>query len=348
MDYLILKIGIRPLSWLYGLILWIRHWLYDRGLLFSKSFNQPIIKIGNLSFGGTGKTPMTIFIAKYLEQSHSISILSRGYSRSSSGFLEVLKNSNVNLVGDEPLLLKQRLPITKVYVCESRVAGIEKINAINQERGVIILDDAIQHRALSGGFTILLTDFNLPFYDDILTPSGSLRDLKARAAIADLIVVSKCPSPIDQNKKNDLITKIKSYATAPVVFSFIKYLNPVNFFTKEVAHLNPKIVLLTSIANPYPLLDYLNSNSIITHHFKFPDHHYFTEQDVNKIISDYHFHDGVTQLVMTEKDAVKFLSFKILFEKHKIELIIVPINIYFNDDDTVFVKDLLDKYLLNA
>lgn len=344
-----LSLILKPLSWLYGFILWVRHQFYDRGFFFSQTFNQPIIKIGNLSFGGTGKTPMTIFLAEYLKSKYPVSVLSRGYSRSSAGFIEVLNESSVDMVGDEPLLIKQRMSDVNVFVCESRVEGIEKINIQSPENNIIILDDALQHRALAGGFTILLTDWNLPFFSDSLTPNGSLRDLKRRASAANLIVVSKCPSDISQNKRLDLIAKVQLYTTAPVVFSHIEYSNPINLFTRKVVELKPKIIVATSIAKPFSFLAYLNSISSVLYHFEFPDHYSFKKDTVYEILTDNHFYgNGVTQLVITEKDGVKLAQFKSQFDKYKIELIVVPINTYFDDADTILVNEMLEKYLRSA
>lgn len=328
----ILSLLLRPLSWLYGLILWIRHWLYDRGLLYSKSFDQPIIKIGNLSMGGTGKTPMTIFTAEYLSERHNVYILSRGYGGKSRGIQEVRITSLVDEVGDEPLMLKKRLPKVHIFVSNDRVAGIRHINTIDPDRKIVLLDDSLQHRSLAGGLQVLLTDINHIFCVDYLLPAGRLRDLKSRASQVDIIVVSKLKSFTEDTTRAD--KAILRYSQAPVYHTSLSSMGIKDYLTDDEVFLNPKVVVVSAIANPYTFYQMLQEKTIIKKKYEYRDHYKYTEVDLNEWLI-YCQANGITQIVTTEKDAVKMEKFKNKLLTAKVTILVLPIQTVMAENETL-------------
>lgn len=340
---------LKPLSWLYAFFIWIRHKAYDRGFFYKQSFQQPIIKIGNLSFGGTGKTPLAIYLAEYYSSILPVCILSRGYARRSKGFLEVLTDSHVSEVGDEPLLIKNRVTKSHVFVSESRLVGIENINHVIKKKHLIILDDALQHRALDNGFSILLTDFHRPFFKDFLVPAGSLRDLKRRASAADLIIVTKSPKEISHEERESLLYGIQKYTSKPIIFSGIQYLPSLNSFTKKETQFQSKVACITAIANPNLFLKYIETQAKLIKHFNFSDHFNFTENHIRNILSDSIFlSEGIGQIAVTEKDAMKLAHYEYLFKQYNIDLLVVPISICFDENDARLLHSLIAKNVLNV
>lgn len=335
---------LKPLSFGYGLVLNLRHWLYDRGFLASYSFDFPVIVIGNLSLGGSGKTPMTIYLTDYLSDKIQMIILSRGYGRKSKGFYEVQLDNQVEKYGDEPYLIKSKNDKTRNFVGEDRVEAIREINSIIPEKKIVILDDAFQHRKLNAGLNILLTDYEKVFSEDDLIPSGKLRDVKGRSSIADLIIVTKCPEIISLKLRNSKIKSIQKYCTAPVIFSSIKYLNPINFFTKKEVKIDRNVVLLTALANSKSFVSYFEKNHEFIDHYKFSDHSQYSEVDVTDWLSDCNSYK-ISQLITTEKDAVKLIQYQDLFEEYSVELIVIPIEMQFDKSDEKILKKIIDSAL---
>lgn len=333
---------LKPLSFGYGLVLKLRHWLYDRGFLATYSFEFPVIVIGNLSLGGSGKTPMTIYLADYFSEKILTVILSRGYGRKTKGFLEIQLDNQVDLYGDEPYLIKSKNEKTRNFVGENRVEAIQKIDNQITESKVIILDDAFQHRRLKGGFNILLTDYEKVFSEDELVPCGKLRDIKERSRDADLIIVTKSPDNIDDIEKKIIIDSLKQFSLSPIIFSSIQYENPINFFTKKETKIHKNVVLLTALANSTSVIQYMEKESKVIDHFKYKDHHQYDDVNVSDWISDCISYT-VNQIVTTEKDAIKLIQFKDLFEENAIELIVIPIQMQFEVKDEMVLKKIIDK-----
>jgi tetraacyldisaccharide 4'-kinase len=338
----ILSLLLRPLSWLYGLILWIRHWLYDRGLLCSNSFDQPIIRIGNLSLGGTGKTPMTIFIAEYLSDRYNVYILSRGYAGRSRGIQEVRITSLADEVGDEPLMMKNRLPKVHIFVSNDRVAGIRHINTLDPDRKIVLLDDSLQHRALAGGLQVLLSDINRIFCVDYLLPAGRLRDLKSRASQVDIIAVSKLKSLTEDTTKAD--EAILRYSQAPVYHTSLSSMGIKDYLTDDEAFLNPKVVVVSAIANPYTFYQILQERTIIKKKYEYRDHYQYTEADLNEWLI-YCQENGITQILTTEKDAVKMKDFKDILDKAKVAILVLPIQITMAENEMVDFFQKIETYI---
>jgi len=335
----ILSLILKPLSIGYGLIVYIRHWLYDRGFLASYTFDTPIIKIGNLSFGGTGKSPMTIFLANYFKEKYEVNIVSRGYGRSTKGLQQVYQESKADDVGDEPLMIKRNCVNSNVFVCEDRVSIIQKITKQLNIIKIIILDDALQHRRLKSGFQILLTDYNALFFDDSLFPLGKLRDIKSRASLADAIIVTKSKS-----RDEVTISKIKKYSNAPIFFSQIEYLDYLDYFQNSKVKLNQKVILVSAIANISLFKIEIKRNAQVQNEFSYRDHYRFKIKDVNDWINDCH-ELQITQIVTTEKDAVKLLDFKDIFIQNQIQLVVLPIQVQMTEEDKNMLFTLIENYI---
>lgn len=272
-----------PFSLLYGGITAFRNFLYNKGWLKSKSYNLPIICVGNLSTGGTGKSPMIEFLVSFLKKDHKIAVLSRGYKRKTTGFREVLKSSFVEEVGDEPLQFKQKFPEITVAVCEDRQTGIEKLQ---NEADVILLDDAFQHRKVKASLNILLTSFDKLYSNDFMLPTGNLREPKFGAKRADVIVVTKCPENLENSKMEAITKKLKPKHNQEIYFSKIAYNSEIKNGTdhKPLEYLTSKeFLLVAGIANPKPLIDFLKNKGLKFEAKLFPDHHNFKTSEIEEL-----------------------------------------------------------------
>ena len=294
-----------PITILYTLIIWVRNKLYDIGLFKSQTFTVPTIVIGNLAVGGAGKSPLTQKLINHFQQHHTVASLSRGYGRKTKGFRLVSVEDHVKDVGDEPLQFKKNHPHITVAVDENRAEGIK---ILSKEHNLIVLDDAFQHRKVTPSCSILLFEFLSILNPILLLPTGNYRDTFDQTKRADLILITKCPEQLKQEQVAQIERKIRRYNTqAPIYYSKISYLPPVplqtdsDFTTQEW----PKdILLITGIANPDPLVDYLKSKGSRVKHLKFGDHHAFDEFDYKQIKKLYTFlKDKGTVVMTTEKDA---------------------------------------------
>ena len=304
----VIRFLVFPLSIIFKFVTDIRNKLYDCNFLKSEKINVPVISVGNLSTGGTGKTPMVDFIIYNLKRDYNISVLSRGYNRKSKGFIEIKNSDNPSLVGDEPFLIKSNHSEVPVFACEDRVEGAKKIISENNTN-LILLDDAFQHRKISRNLDIVLTDYNNLFYKDYLLPYGNLRESRNNINRADVIIVTKCP--LDFNKADAIKIKnqINPKKTQSLFFSQIKY-SEILFGFKEVnfkSIRNSKLTLVTGIANSQPLKEYLKKNNVNFDHFDYPDHYNYSRKDVNKILAT----TKNNIILTTKKDYYKLSQFKI-------------------------------------
>ncbi len=287
-----------PFSLLYGGITALRNFLYNKGFLKSKLYNFPVICVGNLSTGGTGKSPMIEFLISFLKDNHQIAVLSRGYKRKTTGYREVLKSSVVEEVGDEPLQFKHKFPEITVAVCEDRQIGIEKLQKVAD---VILLDDAFQHRKVKASLNILLTSFDKLYSNDCMLPTGNLREPKFGAKRADIIVVTKCPENISDSEIENIKQKLRPKKHQQIYFSKIGYSPEImnETETKPLGYLNDKeFLLVTGIANPKPLVEFLNKEGLNFDGKFFPDHHNFTPSEIKELKK--HF-----LILTTEKDFMR-------------------------------------------
>ena len=304
----VIRFLVFPLSIIFKFVTDLRNKLYDCNFLKSEKIDVPVISVGNLSTGGTGKTPMVDFIIENLKKDYNISVLSRGYNRKSKGFIEIKNSDNPSLVGDEPYLIKSNHLGVPVFVCEDRVEGAKKIISENNTN-LILLDDAFQHRKISRNLDIVLTDYNNLFYKDYLLPYGNLRESRNNINRADIVIVTKCPLDFNKADANKIKNQINQKKTQSIFFSQIIY-SEILFGFKEVSFksiTNSKLTLVTGIANSQPLKEYLRNNNVIFNHFEYPDHYDYSMKDVNKILAT----TKSNLILTTKKDYYKLSQFKI-------------------------------------
>jgi len=297
---IILRYLLFPFSILYGWITSIRNFLFDKGILKSYSFDIPIIAVGNLSVGGTGKTPQIEYLIRLLSPNYKIATLSRGYKRKSEGFVLADSNSNVEILGDEPFQIHQKFPNIHVAVDVERKNGIEQLLKLDDKPEVILLDDAFQHRKVKAGFYILLSSFDDLYFEDFILPIGNLRESKSGAKRANVIIVTKCPKKLSELAQEN-IRKIIGLEV-PIFFSFIDYDSDVynEFESKKVIEIiNVEKLLLAGIAKPEPFFAYLQAEKHVK--LVYPDHHNFSENDIEEIKNK----ANNKLIITTEKDYVR-------------------------------------------
>lgn len=321
-----------PFSLIYEAITSLRNVAYHKGGLQSTSFSVPIIGIGNLSTGGTGKSPMVEYCIRLLQNNYQVATLSRGYGRSSKGYLEVSAHHKADEVGDEPLQFKTKFPDVKVVVDEQRVRGVQTMLTEKPVAELIILDDVYQHRKIKPGFLILLSSYDAPFYDDLVLPAGNLRESRRGASRATVIIITKCPATMDRSEQVKIKEKIRKYSAAPVFLSKIGYDSHVlGHQQKPLDKLAEKsLTVITGIAKPTPLLEYLKQNKLKFSYRKFPDHHNFSEAEIAEL-------DTLDCILTTEKDYVRLKP-----RLQKAELYYLPIRHQFLNSPAEFNQLILD------
>ena len=281
--------------------MFLRNRCYDLGIFSSKSFNTRTICVGNLSVGGTGKTPMIEMLVKSLHPDYQVSILSRGYKRKSNGFLLSTNKTSVADLGDEPFQLKSKFPKVTVAVDSDRRNGIAQLEKIVRP-DVILLDDAFQHRKVKPSYSILLTAYNNIYVNDWYLPTGNLRDSKLEARRANLIVVTKCPKNLSISERNKIVDRINPKEHQKILFSCLSYNNDLKGITVNLEELkDKKVTLVTGIANPVPLENFLLEEGLTFEHMKFKDHHFFSEQEIALLKEK-------ECILTTEKDYVRLKS----------------------------------------
>jgi tetraacyldisaccharide 4'-kinase len=322
-----------PFAVLYGVITGIRNFLYNRGIFKSYSFNIPVIAVGNLSTGGTGKSPMTEYLIRLLKDNYRVATLSRGYKRNSKGFVLADATANAETLGDEPYQFHSKFPDVNVAVDTDRVNGITRLLSLPQKPQVIVLDDAYQHRRVKAGLYILLTAYNDIYADDLLLPAGNLRESRAGAKRADIIVVTKCPVNLSLQQQQLIKQQLKPLEHQKVYFTFIQYddyiYNETSALLIDEVRQQDKI-LVAGIAKPQPFFSFLKNDS--DHCLTYPDHHNFTEEEIKAIINK----SNNRIIITTEKDYTR-LKGKIAAEK----LYYLPIKSSFINDADDFDKTIL-------
>ena len=301
---LIKKIIYWKLSLQFYLITFLRNKFYDFGLLKSFSFEIPVISVGNLAVGGTGKTPMVEFLIKKFSDKYNIGVLSRGYKRKTKGFILASEKDDASSIGDEPFQYYSKFKKIKVAVDKNRKRGIKKLikNGIN----MVILDDAFQHRKVIATYSILLSDYSNLYFNDYLLPRGSLRESKSGYKRADSIIITKCPENLSENNRQYLIKRINLKHNQHIFFSKIKYSdelfsadNSINISKLS----NQKVDVITGIVNSENLIKHLQKNGLLINHFKYPDHYEYKQKDILKLKDNL--------IITTEKDYTKLRKFNI-------------------------------------
>ena len=291
-----------PFAILYGFITSIRNFLFDKGILKSYSFNIPIIAVGNLSVGGTGKTPQIEYLIRLLSPKYKVATLSRGYKRQSKGFILADSTSNAEILGDEPFQFYKKFNNIQVAVDTNRKNGIEQLLSQTNIPEIILLDDAFQHRKVKAGLYILLTSYSDLYSDDFMLPTGNLRESRSGAKRANLVVVTKCPATLSLDEQNKIKSKLNLASTQDLYFSFIDYDDSIYSEDKsmKVSEIrNVDKLLLAGIAKPEPFFGYLQQENDMC--LRYPDHHHFTEKDLLEINNK----SQNKLIITTEKDFVR-------------------------------------------
>ena len=314
-----------PFAILYGLGVHLRHFLYDRGWLSSKRYPFPILCVGNLAVGGTGKTPMVEYLVRLLGQ-EQVAILSRGYRRKTRGFILADDSATAMTLGDEPYQYHRKFPRATVTVCESRQEGIERLLE-NPHFKYIILDDAFQHRKVQAGTNLLLTSYDKLYTQDFLLPVGSLRDIRSRARKAQIIIVTKCPE-LTQAEQEKIIQQLKPLPSQKVYFTSIAYSDRVYSHEDSQAlkdFIATPFTLVTGIANPTPLVDFLEKQGASFEHLAYSDHHHFSNRELELLRQK-------GRILTTEKDYVRL-------EGALSTLYYLPIETQFLNDQRLIFND---------
>ena len=348
-----------PFAMLYGIVTGIRNWLFDQGLLPSTAFNIPIISIGNLSVGGTGKTPHVEFILSIVKDDWKTAVLSRGYKRKTKGFLLAEPKSNSQTIGDEPFQIFQKFPDVTVSVDEKRVHGVNKLLELVPCLQLVVLDDAYQHRYILAGLSILLTDYSNLYSRDTLLPAGGLREWRSGCTRANIIVVTKCPvdmKPIDMRLYE---SELKPENNQLLFFSCFKYDELIPVFPaseheewtfQKIKETNADVLLVAGIVSPEPILEQLNRYTLNIKTLFFEDHHAFQSKDfiqINKQFDALSLTDKV--LIVTEKDAARLVTHPNFPEALKARTFALPIRVeILHDQETLFIQKIKNYVVENS
>lgn len=341
----LVRLLLFPFSILYGLVVILRNLAYDFGIFKSQKFELPVISVGNLSVGGSGKSPMTEYLVRLLKDKYKIATLSRGYGRKTSGFLYVDTNSLSSESGDEPLQFKRKFRDITVAVCEKRTEGILRLE---KDHELIILDDAFQHRSVKPGLNILLFEFGTLFKQQWLLPTGDLREPLWAINRADIVVISKCPEKMNTEQQNAIRGK---FSTGRLFFSFLKYGNlksfSENISDRSLNSINHKsrVILLTGIANAAPLLAELASYGPELTHHQYPDHHQFSDKNIAKLVNEFNELIGDDNMIITtEKDAQRLRMTGIIEQLKGLALYYLPVEAAFKEPEVTRFNNLIEEY----
>jgi len=344
-----------PVSLIYGVVTGIRNFLYNTGLLKGHEFGKPVICVGNITVGGTGKTPHCEYLIGLLKQNYKIALLSRGYKRKTRGFRIVSPEMNPTDTGDEPLQICRKFQDIIVAVDSNRVRGAETIFRLYPETEVIIMDDGFQHRRIIPGLTVLLTDLNRLMIKDHLLPYGELRENVKNMYRSDIILITKSPEDISPIDRRIIVKELNKAPYQNLYFTSFKYGDPAPVFCEAVSEklqlstdnkVKSGIVLVTGIANPAPFKDYIQMFAEELIHLSYPDHHRFTEKDLVKICDAFlTLSTREKHIITTEKDAVRVRDFTNIAEHIKSALWYIPLDVYFLNDDKNEFDNLIIEYV---
>jgi len=341
-----LRLLLFPFSLIYGLIVVIRNWCFDAGLLRSRKFNLPVIAVGNLTIGGAGKSPMTEYLVRLLKTENKVATLSRGYGRSTKGFLLADANPTANQLGDEPAQFKHKFPDVTIAVCEKRVVGLEQLQ---NDHDLVILDDAYQHRAVKPGLSILLFDYNALNNPHLVLPAGNYREPFSGRWRADIMVVSKCPANLQTDEQSRIIAGLAPLPYQHVFFSSINYLGLHDLKGNEahaVIDEDTTVFLLTGIANPNTLLNYIKKHTLHVIQHNYPDHHRFSLKNITKLADEFAACSAQKKLIITtEKDAQRLGEQELLPMVNKLPVLMLPISVNFLNGRQGQFDDLITDYV---
>ena len=330
----LLRYASFPFVPVYYAVTSLRNMLYDLGVKKSTSYNFPVICVGNLSVGGTGKTPMIEYLINLLKDDYQVATLSRGYKRKTKGFVLANEHSTAETLGDEPFQFFTKFE-NDIYVAVDavRTNGIAQLRLLNKPAEIILLDDAFQHRKVNAGLNILLTTYTKPYFNDFVLPAGNLREPRSGAKRANIIIVTKCPDTLSDMEKSSFVKRIKPEEHQHVFFSTIDYSNTV-FSEERQMPINSvsNFTLVTGIANPNPLVTFLQSKDLKFEHLNYSDHYNFSEKDIKDL-------EKRSLIITTEKDFMRLKQYELLKDK----LFYLPIKVCIDNEQLVnkLIKDFL-------
>jgi tetraacyldisaccharide 4'-kinase len=342
------RVLLLPFAVLFWIIIVIRNWLYNKNIFKSTTFGLPLICVGNLSVGGTGKSPMVEYLVLHLKNHYNVATLSRGYKRKTKGYALATESTTAIDIGDEPMQFHKKFPDVPVAVGEERIVAIPQLLHDRPETQVIILDDAFQHRAIQAGMNILLTEYSNLFTRDFFLPTGDLRDVRSSYKRAQIIVVTKCRGDLSEQERQEIIREINPLKNQKVFFTCISYGTAYHITKNEFRFIDDhtEVLLVTGIANPRPLKNYLEERIQTYYMMHFNDHHIFSIDDWRDIRKRFDSIQADKKIVLTtEKDAMRLLKFR--QEIDGMPFYIVPIEHKFlfhqenefNDEVIQFIKN---------
>ena len=306
----LLKLIFIPFYPILYLIIHIRHFLYSKFKSMSYVPTVHTISIGNLKIGGTGKSPFTNLLIKELKSNHNIALLSRGYGRNSKGFVLATRDISSSDIGDEPRMLQLNNPDITVAVCEKRAVGIKRLISNDPLIDMILLDDAMQHRAVTPSVSIMLTEYDHPYFSDRMFPFGMLRDIRSRAKTADVIVVTKSPNQLSVKMMDDFVGNMKDIDSSKVYFSTVNNISPRQIFCDGELELKSNVVIMTGIASPNKFIENISKDYNIIKKYIFKDHYNFKQKDIEAVIK--FAEQNNANIIVTAKDKVKIEEIDIL------------------------------------
>jgi tetraacyldisaccharide 4'-kinase len=343
--------ALLPFSLFYGLVVLVRNLLFDLGILRSTRFKLPVISVGNITVGGTGKTPHVEYLVQLLKNDYKLAMLSRGYKRKTKNFILASTKSKVAEIGDEPLQIKLKFPKVHVAVDRNRVKGVKTLIESFHKLDVVILDDAFQHRYIRPGLSILLVDYNRPPFKDMLLPAGNLREPWQNAKRANIIIVTKCPVHLSPQERACFISNLHPGARQEIFFTKYAYGTPVPVFPDKHGRQNiitfkylhkpgVGVLLVTGIANPEPLKQYLKNVLIINDELTFPDHHNYDAQDLQLIKNTFQtIQADEKYILVTEKDAIRIRASYIPDNSFRKAFYYIPVEVkFFAKGEKPFIK----------
>jgi tetraacyldisaccharide 4'-kinase len=341
-----IRILLFPFSLVYGAVIWLRNRLFDKNVLKSSSFNLPVICVGNLSAGGTGKSPMVEFLLRILQSHMKVAVLSRGYKRKTRGYALAGAGTTALEIGDEPMQFHLKFPAVTIAVGEERVVAIPQLLHDKPDTQVIILDDAFQHRTVRAGLNIVLTDYNNLFTRDWFLPTGDLRDEKNSYKRADILVVTKCRADLSLSEKTTILEEIRPLSHQHVFFSSIRYGKPYHILHRHELPLegSMEILLVSGIANPVPLKKYLQEVSKTYYEILYSDHHIFSIDDLKDMVKRFENIQATNKIMLTtEKDAVRLVKFEQQLKELPVYVIPIEVQFLFNEEQAF--SDIITKFI---
>ena len=356
-DFIKINEWLLPLSWFYGLGANFRNFLFEVGILKSRAYKTPVISVGNITVGGTGKTPHVEYLVRLLQDKVCVAVLSRGYKRKSSGFVLAGKDTPMEQIGDEPFQMKQKFPDVTIAVDKKRTRGIERLTseeADGKAIDVILLDDAFQHRYVKPGINILLVDYHRLIIYDKLLPAGRLREPLKGKNRADIVIVTKCPKELKPMEFRVITRAMGLFPYQHLYFSTLEYdqLRPV--FKEASAGTMPRlaeqnVLLLTGIASPRQLLEDLKPEAMSITPLVFPDHHKFRRKDIRRLNEAFEAMPSPKCIVTTEKDATRLMIAEGLSDEVRRSLYVQPVHIKFmSDQEESFNQNIIGYITKNS